>query len=125
LSGDGRGTEKDDARQLEAKLQHHHQLSITFTTRPPQSKHQLSSLPTQSKSCSRNQQSTSKASTVSLSIERQIAFNIVRHCYSSNTIYLLPSTMSATNNLPTLSLDAAKVAAAAAEEKAKELGIGT
>lgn len=33
--------------------------------------------------------------------------------------------MSATNNLPTLSLEAAKIAAAAAEEKAKELGIGT
>ena len=32
--------------------------------------------------------------------------------------------MSATNNLPTLSLEAAKIAAAAAEEKAKELGIG-
>jgi hypothetical protein len=31
----------------------------------------------------------------------------------------------ATNNLPTLSLEAAKIAAAAAEEKAKELGIGT
>ena len=33
--------------------------------------------------------------------------------------------MSATNNLPILSLEAAKIAAAAAEEKAKELGIGT
>ena len=31
----------------------------------------------------------------------------------------------ATNSLPTLSLDAAKIAANAAEEKAKQLGIGT
>jgi len=33
--------------------------------------------------------------------------------------------MSATNNLPTLSLEAAKIASEAAQEKAKEMGIGT
>jgi hypothetical protein len=33
--------------------------------------------------------------------------------------------MSATTNLPTLSLEAAKIASDAAQEKAKELGIGT
>lgn len=33
--------------------------------------------------------------------------------------------MSATNSLPTLSLEAAKVAAEAAQEKAKQMGIGT
>jgi hypothetical protein len=32
--------------------------------------------------------------------------------------------MSATTNLPTLSLEAAKIASDAAQEKAKELGIG-
>lgn len=32
--------------------------------------------------------------------------------------------MSATNNLPTLSLEAAKIASEAAQEKAKEMGIG-
>lgn len=31
---------------------------------------------------------------------------------------------SATNNLPTLSLEAAKIAAEAAQEKAREMGIG-
>jgi hypothetical protein len=35
------------------------------------------------------------------------------------------TTMSATNNLPTLSLEAAKIASEAAQEKAKEMGIGT
>jgi len=33
--------------------------------------------------------------------------------------------MSATNNLPTLSLEAAKIASEAAQEKAREMGIGT
>lgn len=33
-------------------------------------------------------------------------------------------TMSATNNLPTLSLEAAKIASEAAQAKAKEMGIG-
>ena len=46
--------------------------------------------------------------------------------YYYYSYYILTSIdMSATNNLPTLSLEAAKIAAAAAEEKAKELGIGT
>jgi NCAIR mutase (PurE)-related protein len=34
------------------------------------------------------------------------------------------SIMAATNNLPTLSLEAAKIASEAAQEKAKEMGIG-
>jgi len=42
-----------------------------------------------------------------------------------NNHYFLKFINMATNNLPTLSLEAAKIAAAAAEEKAKELGIGT
>lgn len=49
---------------------------------------------------------------------------IVLSLYSTS-VFLYCCTTMGTRQMPCLSLEAAKVAAAAAEEKAKEMGIGT